>query len=62
MINTNINYDENDGLCVCEDVDIPASERDAIDRVIEMYENGEFKESDFISFDEFKTRIRGVFN
>ena len=59
--NTNENF-TNDELCVCEDMSIPASERAAIDRVIEMYENGELNENDFISYEEFKKHIRRAIN
>lgn len=51
----------NDELCVCEDVSIPAHERAAIDRVIQMYENGEFSEHDFIEWHEVKERMRRLF-
>lgn len=60
MINNKTKFYDEDELCVCEDTDIPSSERAAIDRVIEKYENGEFKNSDFISLNEFERRIRGA--
>lgn len=63
MYNENNNEDlTNDKLCVCEDVSIPAHERASIDRVIEMYENGDLHTNDFISFDEFERRIRRAAN
>ena len=51
----------NDELCVCEDASISASECAAIDRVIEMYENGHLREDDFISWHEVKERMRRLF-
>lgn len=51
----------NDELCVCKDVSIPAHERAVIDRVIEMYENGEFGENDFVEWHEVKERMRRLF-
>lgn len=51
----------NDKLCVSEDYSIPNSERAAIDRVIEMYENGEFKSTDFVEWSEVKERMRRLF-
>ena len=63
MYNLKNNEDlPNDELCVCEDVSIPAHERAAIDRVIEMYENGKLGKDDFISFSEFEKRIRRAAN
>ena len=61
MINNKTKFYDEDELCVCEDTDIPSSERAAIDRVIERYENGEFKSSDFISWDECKKRLMELF-
>ena len=58
--NTNENF-TNDELCVCEDMSIPASERAAIDRVIEMYENGEFSKEDFVEWREVKESMRRLF-
>ena len=60
MINNKTKFYDEDELCVCENTDISVSERAAIDRVIEKYENGEFKSSDFISLNEFERRIRGA--
>ena len=61
MINNKTKFYDEDEHCVCEDTDISVSERAAIDRVIEMYENGEFKSSDFISWDECKKRLMELF-
>ena len=58
---TLINNLPDDNFCGCEDYSIPEHERTAIDKVIEMYENGEFGENDFVEWHEVKERMRRLF-
>lgn len=63
MYNKNIESENltNEELCVCEDFSITASERAAIDRVIEMYENGKLTKDDFVEWREVKESMRKLF-
>lgn len=59
--NNKENSNKSTTLCVKENISKQYDENLIINKVINMYENGEFKDSDFIPWEESKRRLMELF-